>query len=110
MAKKKKCVIQIKNKDDLCLARAIVTMKERADEGSITIIWDKENPFKNGGRISCIKKHMFPKATETLQNLVLKAVPKPSVMARKYLVPHHPLYVKLDEINYEEERNKLLRE
>ena len=34
MAKKKKCVIQIKNKDDLCLARGIVTMKERADEGS----------------------------------------------------------------------------
>ena len=34
MAKKKKCVIQIKNKDALCLARGIVTMKERADEGS----------------------------------------------------------------------------
>ena len=34
MAKKKKCVIQIQNKDDLCLARGIVTMKERADEGS----------------------------------------------------------------------------
>ena len=33
MAKKKKCVIQIKNKDDLCLARGIVTMKERAYEG-----------------------------------------------------------------------------
>ena len=31
---RKKCVIQIKNKDDLCLARGIVTMKERADEGS----------------------------------------------------------------------------
>ena len=34
MAKKEKCVIQIQNKDDLCLARGIVTMKERADEGS----------------------------------------------------------------------------
>ena len=28
--KRKKCVIPIKNNDDLCLAKAIVTMKERA--------------------------------------------------------------------------------
>ena len=34
MAKKKQCIVQIQNKEDLCLARAIVTMKERADEGS----------------------------------------------------------------------------
>ena len=34
MAKKKRFTIQIQNKDDLCLARAIVTMKERADKGS----------------------------------------------------------------------------
>ena len=32
--KRKKCVIPIKNNDDLCLAKAIVTMKERADKGS----------------------------------------------------------------------------
>ena len=34
MAKIKRCVIPIRNKDQLCLARAIVTMKERADKGS----------------------------------------------------------------------------
>ena len=34
MAKKKKCVIPVKNRDDLCCARAIVTMKEQADNGS----------------------------------------------------------------------------
>ena len=34
MARKKKCVIHIKNNDDLCLVRAIVTMKDRADKGS----------------------------------------------------------------------------
>ena len=34
MAKKKRCIVQIKNKDDLCLARAIVTMRELADKGS----------------------------------------------------------------------------
>lgn len=33
MAKKKKCVIPVKNRDDLCCARAIVTMKEQADNG-----------------------------------------------------------------------------
>ena len=33
MAKKKKCIIRIQNKDDLCLARAIVTMKQLADKG-----------------------------------------------------------------------------
>lgn len=31
MAKKKKCVIPVKNRDDLCCARAIVTMKGQAD-------------------------------------------------------------------------------
>ena len=34
LAKKKRCVVTIKNKDDLCYARAIVTMKEKADKGS----------------------------------------------------------------------------
>ena len=34
MAKKKRCIIRIQNKDDLCCARAIVTMKERVDNGS----------------------------------------------------------------------------
>ena len=34
MGKKKKCIVQIKSKDDLCLPRTIVTMKERADKGS----------------------------------------------------------------------------
>ena len=34
MAKTKRCVVQIKNNDDLCLSRAIVTMKERCDGGS----------------------------------------------------------------------------
>ena len=34
IAKKKKCIIRIQNKDDLCCARAIVTMKERVDKGS----------------------------------------------------------------------------
>lgn len=30
--KKKRCIIQIKNKDELCAARAIVTMKAREDQ------------------------------------------------------------------------------
>ena len=34
MAKTKRCVVQIKNNDDPCLSRAIVTMKERCDGGS----------------------------------------------------------------------------
>ena len=34
LTKKKRCVVRIKNKDDLCCARAIVTMKERVDKGS----------------------------------------------------------------------------
>ena len=34
MAKKTRCVIPIKNNHHLCLARAVVTMKERADKGS----------------------------------------------------------------------------
>ena len=34
IAKKKKCIIRIPNKDDLCCARAIITMKERVDKGS----------------------------------------------------------------------------
>lgn len=34
MAKKKHCVVAIKNSDELCFARAIVTMKERTDKGS----------------------------------------------------------------------------
>ena len=34
IAKKKKCIIRIQNKDDLCCAKAIVTMKERVDKGS----------------------------------------------------------------------------
>ena len=34
MAKRKRCVVQTKNNDDLCLGRAIVTMKERCDGGS----------------------------------------------------------------------------
>ena len=34
MAKTKRCAVQIKNNDDLCPARAIVTMKERCDGGS----------------------------------------------------------------------------
>ena len=34
LAKKKRSVVTIQNKDNLCLARAIVTMKERVDNGS----------------------------------------------------------------------------
>ena len=34
IAKKKKCIIRIQNKDDLCCAKAIITMKERVDKGS----------------------------------------------------------------------------
>lgn len=34
MAEKKRCVIQIKNNDDLCCARSMVTMREKADEGN----------------------------------------------------------------------------
>ena len=34
MTKKKRCVIRIQSKDDLCCARAIVTMKEKADNRS----------------------------------------------------------------------------
>ena len=34
IAKKKRCAIPIKNNDHPCLARAVVTMKERADKGS----------------------------------------------------------------------------
>lgn len=47
---------------------------------------------------------------ETLQNLVLKAVPHPAAMARKYLPPHHLLAVALEAIDYEEQRNKFHRE
>ena len=32
MLKKKKCIVTIKNKDQLCLARALVTMKALADD------------------------------------------------------------------------------
>ena len=34
LAKKKSCVVTIQNKDNICLVRAIVTMKERVDNGS----------------------------------------------------------------------------
>ena len=34
IAKKKKCIIRIQNKDDLCCTRAIITMKERVGKGS----------------------------------------------------------------------------
>ena len=34
MAKKKRFVVRIQNKDDLCCARAIVTMKEKVDKRS----------------------------------------------------------------------------
>lgn len=34
LAKKKWCMVRIKNKDDPCCARVIVTMKERVDKGS----------------------------------------------------------------------------
>ena len=33
MAKKKRWVVRIQNKDDLYCARAIVTMKEKTDKG-----------------------------------------------------------------------------
>ena len=47
---------------------------------------------------------------ETLENLVLKAVPHPAAMARKYLPPHHLLAVALEAINYEEQRSKFRQE
>ena len=34
LTKKKNCVIPMKNKDNLCCARAIVTVKEFVDKGS----------------------------------------------------------------------------
>ena len=34
MTKKKRCIIRIQNKDDLCCARAIVSMKEKEDNRS----------------------------------------------------------------------------
>ena len=34
LEKNKYCIVRIKTKDDLCCARAIVTMKERVDKGS----------------------------------------------------------------------------
>ena len=34
LVKKKRCVVTIKNKDKICFARAIMTMKERAHNGS----------------------------------------------------------------------------
>lgn len=45
LAKKKRCIVQIRNKDELCLARAIVTMKEKVDKGSYY------KALKKGGRL-----------------------------------------------------------
>ena len=43
---------------------------------------------------------------ETLQDLAVQAVPNPALMARTFLVPWHPLALKLEAHDYEEQRNK----
>lgn len=44
---------------------------------------------------------------KSLQEMALRAVPNPGFMARTYLVPWHPLAVKLEaRRQYEEDRNK----
>lgn len=43
---------------------------------------------------------------KTLQELALKAVPNPSFMVKTYLVPWHPLAIKLEARQYEEDRHK----
>ena len=62
MAKTKRCVVQIKNNDDLCLSRAIVNMKERCDGGSQYQNLRKENAFKNVWLGCYIKKRVFQRA------------------------------------------------
>ena len=42
---------------------------------------------------------------KTLQELALQAVPNPGFMAKTYLVPWHPLAIKLEARDYEEKRN-----
>lgn len=46
MAKKKKCVLQINSKDDLCCARAIVTMKAREDNDPQYNVLKRGRPFQ----------------------------------------------------------------
>ena len=43
---------------------------------------------------------------KTLQDLVLQAVPNPTLMGRTFLVPWHPLAQKLEARNYEEQQNQ----
>lgn len=42
---------------------------------------------------------------KTLQELALQAVPNPGFMAKTYLVPWHPLAIKLEARDYEEKIN-----
>ena len=42
---------------------------------------------------------------KTLQELALQAVPNPGFIAKTYLVPLHPLAIKLEARDYEEKRN-----
>jgi len=42
---------------------------------------------------------------KTLQELAFNAIPNPGLMARTFLVPWHPLAVKLEEKEYETQPN-----
>ena len=47
---------------------------------------------------------------KTLQELALNVVPNPGLMARTYLVPHHPLAIQLEAKEFEQQRNTFRKE
>lgn len=60
MAKKKRCIIGIQNKDVLCCAKAIITMKERVDNGSKYQNLRKGKPVQE-----CMAKNLHREADVT---------------------------------------------
>lgn len=61
MDKKKKCVVEIKNKDDFCCARAIVAMKGREDNDPHCKHLRLGRPFQKNWLRSFIMTRVCPK-------------------------------------------------